>query len=212
MLGVLPVACKQRLSPMSLFAQPVSQARVAFTWLPIWRYPSSPHCGTVQVPVEEKRLAADLFFDISGISVDQVAVSAEEVGRLNPQCGEMRQLDHIVWLAPDFTQAVGLKVVRNDEFWVTCHIPGRPILPGVLMIEAGAQLCSILFKKKTGNLAFLGFIRCDDVVFRHKVLPGDKLYLMGKEHILTNRRFVSKVQGIVKDKLVFEATIAGMGV
>lgn len=157
-------------------------------------------------------MAADLFFDISHIPLDQIAVSYDEVGRLNPQCGDMRQLDHVIWLSPDHTQALGVKTVRDDEFWVPGHIPGRPIFPGVLMIEAGAQLVSVLFKTKTGNLTFLGFIRCDEVVFRHQVVPGDKFLILGKEHIRTNRRFVSKVQGVVGDKLVFEATISGMGV
>lgn len=153
-----------------------------------------------------------LLFDISHIDLSAVAVSADEVGRLNPQCGAMRQLDHVVWLSDDKAHGLGVKHVRHDEFWVSCHIPGRPLMPGVLMIEAGAQMCSVQFKKKTGNLAFLGFIRCDDVVFRGQVVPGDTMYLLGCEVKIGGRRFVSLVQGVVDGKLVFEAQITGMAV
>lgn len=155
-------------------------------------------------------MAGKLLFDISHIDLNQVAVSAEEVGRLNPQCGDMRQLDHMIWMNPERTEAFGVKQVKPDEFWVSGHIPGRPLMPGVLMIEAGAQLCSILYKKKTGNTAFLGFTRCEDVAFRGQVVPGDSLYLLSKEVKFGERRFVSSVQGLVHGKLVFEGRITGM--
>ena len=80
------------------------------------------------------------------------------------------------------------------------------------MIEAAAQLCSVQYKKKTGNMAFLGFIRCNDVVFRNQVVPGDDFYLLGKEVTLGGRRFTSAVQGVVGGQLVFEAKISGMAV
>lgn len=155
-------------------------------------------------------MAGQPLFDISLIDKSQVAISAEEVGRLNPQCGDMRLLDHIIWINPDSSEALGVKYVRPDEFWVPYHIPGRPLMPGVLMIEAGAQLSSVQYKKRSGNLAFLGFTRCDDVTFRGQVAPGDTLYLLGKEVSFGGRRFISAVQGIVNGKLVFEAQITGM--
>src|SRR5688572_23944046 len=98
-------------------------------------------------------MASPLMIDLDAIDLTGVAISADEVGRLNPQCGPMRQLDYVAWMSPDATQGVGIKLVKPDEFWVSGHIPGRPLLPGVLMIEAGAQHCSILYRKKTGNNA-----------------------------------------------------------
>lgn len=157
-------------------------------------------------------MAGALLFDIADIDLNHIAVSREEVGILNPQCGDMRQLDHIIWVQENFSKGLGVKYVKENEFWVAGHIPGRPLFPGVLMIEAGAQLCSILHKKKTKTSSFLGFIRCDDVAFRGQVVPGDALLLLGQEEKLGARRFVSKVQGVVDGKLVFEATITGMAV
>lgn len=155
-------------------------------------------------------MAASLLFDLSCIDLTAVAVAADEVGRLNPQCGDMRQLDHVIWLNPTKTEGLGLKRVRPDEFWVPGHIPGRPLMPGVMMIEAGAQLCSIIYKKRTGNLDFMGFIRCNNVAFRGQIVPGDTLLLLGKEVKQGARRFTSQVQGVVEGKLVFEAEISGM--
>jgi len=156
-------------------------------------------------------VASELLFDISSIDMNEVAISAEEVGRLNPQCGAMRQLDHVIWTDAERGMALGVKRVRGDEFWVPLHIPGRPLMPGVLMIEAAAQLCSAFFQRhRTKGGKFLGFTRCDETTFRGQVVPGDMLYLLSQEVSARPRRFVSRTQGLVNDKLVFESKITGM--
>lgn len=155
-------------------------------------------------------MASKLLFDLEGMDLDAVAVSADEVGRLNPQAGDMRHLDHVIWLNDDVTLSLGVKHVRDDEFWVPGHIPGRPLLPGVIMVEAAAQLCSIMYLKKAKPPGFLGFTRIDDVIFRGQVLPGDTLYLLASEVSMAPRRFVSKAQGVVNGSLVFEGQITGM--
>jgi 3-hydroxyacyl-[acyl-carrier-protein] dehydratase len=156
-------------------------------------------------------LASQILFDLSEIDLDQVAVSPEEVGRINPQCGAIRQLDHVIWTDDPSGCALGVKHVTDDEFWVPLHIPGRPLMPGVLMIEAGAQLSSIQYYIRSGGaVKFIGFTRCDDTVFRGQVIPGDTLYLLGREVSFRGRRFVNRVQGIVNDALVFESKITGM--
>jgi 3-hydroxyacyl-[acyl-carrier-protein] dehydratase len=123
----------------------------------------------------------------------------------------MRQLDYVIWLDEARTKAVGVKQVLHDEFWIGGHIPGRPLLPGVLMIEAAAQLSTILFRLKTGLTdRFLGFARCSDVAFRGQVVPGDTLYLLAHEISLRPRRVVSATQGVVNGELVYEGLITGM--
>lgn len=149
-------------------------------------------------------------FDISGIDLKAIAVPSEEVERINPHRGAMRQLDHVIWMSADQSRAVGVKPVRHDEFWVAGHIPGRPILPGVLMIEAGAQLLSVQYKTRTREAQFLGFLRCEDFAFRGQVVPGDTLYLLGSEIEFRRRRFIGACQGMVNDKIVFEGTVTGM--
>ena len=110
-------------------------------------------------------LMADLLFDISGIDMDGVFLTPDQVAEHNPQRGDMRHLDHVIYMDENASKAVGVKMVRDDEFWVPGHIPGRPLLPAVLMIEAAAQLSSILYQFRTKEPAFLGFTRCDKAVF-----------------------------------------------
>jgi 3-hydroxyacyl-[acyl-carrier-protein] dehydratase len=154
-------------------------------------------------------VAAPLF-ELAGFDLDAVAISAEEVGRLNPQSGAMRQIDHVVWMDVEAGRMLAVKDVGDDEFWVPGHIPGRPLYPGVLMIEAGAQLASILYRMRSKEDRFVGFTRCDDAVFRGQVVPGDTLYVLASEIHLRRRRFVCAVQGIVRDTIVFEAKVTGM--
>ncbi|HMN96155.1 MAG TPA: hypothetical protein PKC43_07570 [Phycisphaerales bacterium] len=155
-------------------------------------------------------MASELLFDLAGIDLNAVHASVDEIGRINPQSGHMRHLDHVIWAAPDYTAALGVKQVRDDEFWVPGHIPGRPLLPGVLMIEAAAQLSSYLYKMRSGESRFLGFTHCDDSVFRGQVVPGDRLLLLVREIHFGRRRFSCRGQGLVGERLVFETSVTGM--
>ncbi len=159
-------------------------------------------------------MAAPPLFDISRIDLSQVAASAQRVEEVNPHRGHMRLLDHVIWMNEEATNGLGVKEVRDDEFWVQGHVPGRPLFPGVLMIEAAAQLCSFLqgARPRAVPPRFMGFIRCDDIVFRGQVVPGDTLYLLAEEIACRRQRFTSKTQGIVDERLVFEGTITGMAI
>ena len=53
--------------------------------------------------------------------------------------------------------SLGFKDVTENEFWVRGHIPGRPIMPGVIMIEAAAQMASFFMKRVYGLTGFIGF-------------------------------------------------------
>ena len=157
-------------------------------------------------------MAAQTLFDLANIDLTQVSITPDGVADMTPQTGHMRQLDYVIWMSEDSTSGLGVKTVHDDEFWVDGHIPGRPLMPGVLMIEAAAQLCSLLHKcaHPIKEPHFLGFTRCDEVAFRGQVIPGDTLYLLARELSFRPRRFVSAAQAFVGNRLVFEATITGM--
>ena len=155
-------------------------------------------------------MAPPLLIDITSIDLSQVIATWEDIERAIPQRGDMRHLDGIIWQSPDHSATVGFKVVRDTEFWVPGHIPGRPLLPGVLMIEAAAQLAAYLMKLRKPDLGFVGFIGCDSVKFRGQVLPGSRLLLLGKEVEFRARRVICDAQGLVDGNLVFEARITGM--
>ncbi len=155
-------------------------------------------------------MPVQLLFDIASIDKSVVVGTTADVERVNPQAGHMRHLDQIIWHDDQMVCLLGVKFVRHDEFWVPGHIPGRPLYPGVLMIEAAAQTSSYLQRIKYKNLGFLGFTRCDDTSFRGQVVPGDTLYLLAKEISSSARRFTCLAQGVVNDRIVFETKITGM--
>lgn len=149
-------------------------------------------------------------FDISSVDFSDRTRGKEEIHRWIPHRDRMSLLDYIVWMADDMRSGVGLWHVRPDEFWVSGHFPGRPLLPGVLQIEAGAQLCTYLFNKRTGVLNTAAFTRINETSFRSSAQPGDDLILLAKELKFYPRRFVSRIQGLVQSRIVFEAEIEGM--
>jgi 3-hydroxyacyl-[acyl-carrier-protein] dehydratase len=169
---------------------------------------------TIELGHDEDREArsarSGLLIDLSSIDMTKTALDRAALERWNPHRGPIVQLDRVIWTDAAFSQAVGVKHVRDDEFWVGGHFPGRPMMPGVLMIEAGAQLSSYMFYARRGEPCLAGFTRIDNVAFRGQVVPGDDLILLSRELKFKPRRFVSAIQGVVREKLVFEAEITGM--
>lgn len=157
-------------------------------------------------------MASPVLFDISSIDLTHSIDQGAELDKFLPQTGPMRQCDRIVWANENYTRCVGIKDVRPDEFWCEHHIKGRPLYPGVLMIEAGAQCASWLYRHKYTATGFLGFLRCDETAFRGQVVPGDTFVMLVEELDGNPRRFISRIQGMVRGKLVFETKITGMAI
>ena len=155
-------------------------------------------------------MPAEPIFDISSIDLSARLLSRAEIARYNPHRGIMALLDGIIWHDPGATRGVAIKEVGADEFWCAGHIPGQPIMPGVLIIEAAAQLSSFLYYKRSGKTWFAGFTRIENVAFRGQVLPGDELILLSSEVKYSPKRFITQVQGLVRNQIVFEGLITGM--
>ena len=90
-------------------------------------------------------------------------------------------------------------------------MPGYPLLPGVLMCEAAAQLCSYYTKLQgLGDGDFIGFGGMENVRFRAPVRPGDRLVLIAKVIKFNRRQTIFNVQGFVGTTMVFHADIIGV--
>ncbi|MDY7010890.1 MAG: 3-hydroxyacyl-ACP dehydratase FabZ family protein [Planctomycetota bacterium] len=148
--------------------------------------------------------------DVSEIDQSKVAVTREQIYQVNPHRYEFQQLDGIFFLDFDRNVIAGFRDVREDEFWVRGHIPGRPIFPGVLMIESAAQLFSYYVVTREKYDGFIGFGGVDNVKFRGQVVPGDRVIILGRMVEVRKRRCVGAVQGFVDGRMVFEGTITGM--
>jgi len=149
---------------------------------------------------------------MSELDLNKVEYDRSAIAEVNPQSYEMSQLDAIVWHDLSKMLCLGYKDVTDKEFWVRGHIPGRPIMPGVIMVEAAAQLCSFFMKRIYGLEDFIGFAGIGETKFRETVVPGDRLWLLGHIHKVRSRQFSAKVQGIVNDKMAFDTVISGMRV
>ncbi|MBN1458598.1 MAG: 3-hydroxyacyl-ACP dehydratase FabZ [Armatimonadetes bacterium] len=101
-------------------------------------------------------------------------------------------VDRILELEPG-QRAVGLKNVTVNEAFFNGHFPGNPIMPGVLIIEAMAQVGGVLLLATTGNQGKLAFFAgIDKVRFRRPVLPGDQL--VTEATILKSKGDIGRVQ------------------
>jgi 3-hydroxyacyl-[acyl-carrier-protein] dehydratase len=150
--------------------------------------------------------------DPAQLDFNKVVATRDEIYSWNPHRFEFQMLDRLIHL--DYTTGLlaGYHDVREDEFWVRGHIPGRPIMPGVLMIESGAQLVSYYAMTATKRHDFLGFAGVDDVRFRGQVVPGQRLLVVGQMLELRPRRCLGTTQAFVNGSMVYEGLITGMWV
>jgi len=155
-----------------------------------------------------------LLFDLSKIDLSAKPVfDREAISGVNPQQFEMQQLDGVLWFDKENMLVLGYKDVTDGEFWVRGHIPGRPLMPGVIMVESAAQLLSFFVKQIMGERGFIGFTSIESAKFRSTVEPGQRLLLLGNiTRFKPGRRYDAYIQGIVGDKMVFETEVSGMGV
>jgi 3-hydroxyacyl-[acyl-carrier-protein] dehydratase len=171
-------------------------------------FPLGPKASTRSSPVAAK----DLIVDPSLYDLNHVLADIEEIRRYNPQRYEMEQLTAIVYEDFDRRVCVGYKDHGPNEFWTRGHMPGMPLLPGVLMCEAAAQMCSYYtIKYDLLGTKIVGFGGMDEVRFRDTVRPGDRLVIAVE--LLKLRRgamVVSRFQGFVRESLVCEGQIKGV--
>ena len=150
-------------------------------------------------------------FDLSLLNLHAEPIYDQAtINQVNPQRFEMQQLDGILWQDTERHLILGYKEVTDQEFWIRGHVPGRPLMPGVIMIEAAAQLICFYTKHALGTEVFIGFGGIDSAKFRSTVAPGSRLMLLAHCTKITSRKHIFDVQGVVDGTMVFEATIAGL--
>ena len=142
--------------------------------------------------------------------VDELDI--ERIRAMIPHRYPMLMIDKVIDVIAS-TSATGVKNVTVNEPFFQGHFPARPVMPGVLIIEAMAQTAAVLVVHSLGPSAegkLVYFMSVDDARFRKPVVPGDVLLIhVAKERHRGNVwRF--NARAMVKDTLVAEATYAAM--
>ena len=151
-------------------------------------------------------------FPLDSLDFDNPEFDLDEVRKVNPQRHEMEQLTAVLQVDQEVPGLVGYKDIGEDEFWITGHVPGFPLMPGVVMCECAAQLAGF-FARKYNVLGgdYVGFGGMNDVKFRFPVFPGDRLVLMAMvTKVRPHRRAEFDFQGFVGDRMVFCGSMFGV--
>ena len=152
-----------------------------------------------------------LILDPSEYDVNHVVADIEEIRRYNPQRFEMEQLTAICYEDTERSICVGYKDLGPDEFWARGHMPGMPLMPGVIMCEAAAQLASYYTKKhRLIDAPMVGFGGLRDVRFRGLVLPGERFVIVDRLGRVRSTMLTCEFQCLVRGRLVCEGSLMGI--
>ena len=143
------------------------------------------------------------------ISADGL-INIRQIQRLLPHRYPMLLIDRVVEIEGE-QRAVGIKNVTINEPFFGGHYPGTPIMPGVLIVEAMAQLSGVLLSRKlehTGKLAVL--LSMDNVKLRKPVMPGDQLVIEAETIHVRSRTGHTRCRAYVGPNIAAEAQIKFM--
>lgn len=150
--------------------------------------------------------------DLATLDLSRTIYGPRDLETVLKQRGRFALVDGILHMDPETSLVVGYKDVRADDWWAEDHIPGRPIFPGMLMVEASAQLGTFDFFKRRPEIqhTFAGFVGIDHTRFRATVTPTCRLILVGKAKRVRKTLFTYEFQGFVEGEIVFESEVTGM--
>src|SRR3989440_2823183 len=136
-------------------------------------------------------------------------LDSDEIMQILPHRYPFLMVDRIISFDEGGTKCIGVKSVTINEPFFQGHFPGHPVMPGVMQVEAMAQVASLLlFKlaKKTSRIGY--FMSADSVKFRKPVLPGDTMFIHAELTKSRGERLAkAKCHCVVNDAIVSEAEL-----
>ena len=141
------------------------------------------------------------------IPTGEAVMDNVEIQKVLPHRYPFQMVDRIIGFEGD-AKCIGVKQVTINEPYFQGHFPGHPVMPGVLQVEAMAQVASIILMRQPENQGKIGyFMSADKVKFRKPVMPGDSLFIEGE--ILKTRRSIgyARCRCIVNDEVVSQAEL-----
>jgi 3-hydroxyacyl-[acyl-carrier-protein] dehydratase len=150
--------------------------------------------------------------DLTTIDLSRPVLDEDELRSLLPHREEFQMVDAIVHLDPVKGVVVGVKEWSAEPWWARGHVPGRPLLPGVLMVEGAAQTASVLIKKAGGWPAerFIGLAGLEGVRFRGAVVPPARIHYVASSLSVSTRMARVPAQCLLGARIVMEMELLGV--
>jgi len=136
-------------------------------------------------------------------------IDIKEIMSILPHRYPFLLVDKVTQLEPSVS-VTGIKNVTINEPFFQGHFPGNPVMPGVLIVEAMAQVSGILAFKSGMQGSAVYFMSIDKVKFRKPVLPGDQLRFEVKAVQIRGNVWKFRGEAFVEDKLAAEAEFTAM--
>ncbi len=155
---------------------------------------------------QEKKQSAGIASQIAYVSGKE-ELNAEEIMQILPHRYPFLLVDRVVHLEKG-KKAIGIKNVTMNEYFFQGHFPGRPVMPGVLIVEAMAQVGGVLMlacEEHKGKLAY--FMAANNVKFRRTVVPGDQLVIEVVSGKIRSRTGTVHTKALVNNNVVSEADL-----
>lgn len=139
-------------------------------------------------------------------------INIERIMQMIPHRYPMLMIDRVINVVPD-QSATGIKNVSINEPFFAGHFPQRPVMPGVLIIEAMAQTSAVLVVRTMGAESegkLVYFMTVDEARFRKPVVPGDQLHINIRKERSRGNVWKFSAEAKVGDTLCAEATYSAM--
>lgn len=139
-------------------------------------------------------------------------IDIERIMRLIPHRYPFLMIDRVIEVVPD-KSAVGIKNVTYNEPFFQGHFPARPIMPGVLIVEAMAQTAAVLVMETLGRTSegtLVYFMSIDEARFRKPITPGDTVRVHVEKERSRGNVWKFRGEARVEGQLMAEAVFAAM--
>lgn len=151
-----------------------------------------------------------LLFPMHELNLDEVRIPRADIYQRLPHRHEFMLLGGICHLDVEQSRAVAFADISLQDWWARGHVAGRPLLPGVLMIEMAGQASAVLADIAWNVRGFIGFGGVDACKFRDAIERPTRLYILVQGVENRPRRIICHAQGVADGKQIFEARITGV--